>query len=108
MAEGQRVRKLGSNMKPRGSKAVKPQKETKVMEEMSTVVGQTEEAKEAVLDTQTPADNSASFQAENGEKVEDSESENPLMVAHESDSELEKMLAESGENAEIIQTRRRT
>ena len=52
MGKGQKARKIGNNMKPRGNKEVKPQKETREMTEQSTVEGHETPPKEAVLEPQ--------------------------------------------------------
>jgi hypothetical protein len=99
MAEGQRVRKLGTNMKPRGRQGVKRVETNQVVEVMPTAVGQAEEAKEAVLDHSAPAETGANLEPENGEKTEEETAEKELMVAHETEdaSDLTAALNESAE-----------
>lgn len=58
MAEGQKKRKLGQNMKARGKKADKPQETTEVTEHEPTAEGQPESILEPVLSRQNPVETS--------------------------------------------------
>jgi len=55
-------------MKPRGNKEVKPQEEMNSMAEQSTVEGQQEAVKEAVLDGQEGNETPGNLEPENGEE----------------------------------------
>ena len=95
MGKGQKARKIGNNMKPRGNKEVKPQKETREMTEQSTAEGHETPPKEAVLEPQEGNETPGNLETENGaaefQNLENSETS----LAH--DDGLEAALNESGE-----------
>ena len=68
MVKGQRARRIGNNMKPRGNKEVKSQEEMNSMAEQSTVEGQQEPVKEAVLEPQEGNETPGNLEPENGEE----------------------------------------
>jgi hypothetical protein len=69
MDEGQKKSLIGRGMKPRGNKAVKPQKEKKSMTEQSTTEGQQTDPKEAVLEPQEGNETPGNLEPENGENL---------------------------------------
>ena len=93
MSEGQSKRRIGSGMKPRGNKRVKPQKETKEMSNQSTDEGQQVVASEAVLGPQEGNETPGNLEPENGENGLQNLEEKGPMVAH--DDGLEAALEES-------------
>lgn len=68
MAEGQKRRKIGMGMKRRGSKRVKPQKETKDMSKPSTIEGQSESIIQPVLDAEKGNETPVDLEPKNEEK----------------------------------------
>jgi hypothetical protein len=106
MTEGQNKRQIGKGMKPRGSKRVKPQKETKKMTDQSTTEGQTVPSAEPVLKPQEGNETPGNLEPENGENsLQNLENSGPI-VAHDDDvleepseagNELLEALSQSGE-----------
>jgi hypothetical protein len=95
MNEGQRKRKVGSGMKPRGNKRFKQQKETKSMTEQSTVEGQAQSIIEPVLEAQDRNETPGNLEPKNGENSVQNLEKSEVTVAH--DEELEKAMKESSE-----------
>jgi len=93
MTEGQSRRRIGTGMKPRGKKQVKPQKEKNSMTEQSTTEGHETLLQGAVLDPQEGNETPGNLEPENGENGPQNLEEKEPMVAQ--DAGLEAALEES-------------
>jgi hypothetical protein len=94
MDEGQKKRHIGRGMKPRGNKAVKPQKEAKEMSDHSTTEGQQAPIVEAVLEPKEGNEMGGNLEAENSENPVQNLEKIEATVAQ--DEGLEAALDESG------------
>ena len=111
MVEGQKKRKIGAGMKPRGNKRVKPQKETKSMTEQSIVEGHATPQEEAVFEVQEGNETPGNLEPENGEKTVQNLENSEAMVAHddghrEADEQagMELLAAMDESSNEVIET----
>lgn len=93
MNEGQKKRKIGTGMKPRGNKRVKPQKEKNPMTEQSTVEGHETPSQEPVLEGREGNETPGNLEPEKGEKPLQNLENSEAMVAQ--DSSLEAAMKES-------------
>ena len=98
MDEGQNKRQIGKGMKPRGSKRVKQQKETKQVKNQSTTEGQAIPSSEPVLGPQEGNETPGNLEPENGEKGVQNLEQKDAIVAHDDEpdsSGLEAALRDS-------------